>query len=204
MNPAEVLGALAGVVVRVGALPHDLVDKVRRTEDRVEHELEVVAGSRVTVQIERPRWLEHPVELDQPDRHLHEVGHHLVLTDPGAQGGHDRADRSRHLAMVDRRIRQEGVVRLRTGSPVPRVVEGDDLGVTLPSRLVLEDDVVRSVRVEGRIEVDEVDRLVRDVTPEDIEIVAVVEDLRLHPGRAYSATGWRLDYVYLALDKRLR
>jgi hypothetical protein len=49
-----------------------------------------------------------------------------------------------------------------------------------------EQDVVAGVRVEGRIEVDEIDRLVCDVPPENVEVVAVVEDVASlldHPGR---------------------
>ncbi len=46
--------------------------------------------------------------------------------------------------------------------------------------LFAEKYVVVGVRVEGRVEVDDVDALVGDVVAEDVEVVAVVEDVGLH------------------------
>jgi hypothetical protein len=63
---------------------------------------------------------------------------------------------------------------------VPRVLERDELRVALAPRLVLEDDVVVAVGAQRRVEVDEVDRLRVDVAPQDVEVVAVVEDVGLH------------------------
>jgi hypothetical protein len=65
---------------------------------------------------------------------------------------------------------------------VPGVLEGQELGIGLPPRLILEDDVVVPVRVEGRVEVDQIDALVRDVAAKDVEVVAVVEDVGLDLG----------------------
>jgi hypothetical protein len=63
---------------------------------------------------------------------------------------------------------------------MPCVVEGDELSVALVAGLILEDDVVVTVRVEGRVEVDQVDGLFGDVSaPKDVQVVAVVEDVRL-------------------------
>ena len=44
--------------------------------------------------------------------------------------------------------------------------------------LLLEEDVVGGVGVEGRVEVYEIDRLVGDILPEYVEVVAVVEGVR--------------------------
>jgi len=60
---------------------------------------------------------------------------------------------------------------------MPGVLEGEQLGVALAPGLVLEDDVVGPVRVERRVEIDEIDRFVRDVAPENVEVVAVVQTL---------------------------
>ena len=68
-------------------------------------------------------------------------------------------------------------------APVPGVLEGLDLGVADGSGLFAEEDVVGGLGVEGRVEVDEVDRVVRDVVAEDLEVVAVVEDVGLHSGQ---------------------
>jgi hypothetical protein len=58
--------------------------------------------------------------------------------------------------------------------PVPGVSEGANLRARLLARLVAEQDVVRRVRVERRVEVDEVDGLRRDVVAQDSQVVAEV------------------------------
>jgi len=44
-------------------------------------------------------------------------------------------------------------------------------------------DMSRGLGVEGRVEVDDVDALVRDVAAEDAEVVSVVEDVGFHSGQ---------------------
>src|SRR3990172_1692263 len=51
------------------------------------------------------------------------------------------------------------------------------LGIACLARLVAEDDVVVAVRVEGRVEVDQVDGGIGQVATQDVEVVAVVEDV---------------------------
>jgi hypothetical protein len=46
---------------------------------------------------------------------------------------------------------------------------------------LLEEDVVVLVGLEWRVEVDEVNRLVLDVTAQDVKVVAVVEQIRRVP-----------------------
>ena len=60
---------------------------------------------------------------------------------------------------------------------MPGVLEGQQLGIGGIARLVAEDDVVIAVRVEGRVEVDEVDGAIGQVATPDVEAVAVVEDV---------------------------
>jgi hypothetical protein len=50
-----------------------------------------------------------------------------------------------------------------------------------------EDDVVVAVGVEGRVEVDQVDGGIGQVATQDVEIVAVVEDVGIHRLRRASA-----------------
>ena len=80
--------------------------------------------------------------------------------------------------------------------PMPRVVERLNLRRRLGAILLGEQDVVRRVRVEWRIEVDEVHGLIGDVTPQDIEVVAVVEGVVGHavtPGtETFSSHEYRL------------
>jgi hypothetical protein len=52
-----------------------------------------------------------------------------------------------------------------------------------------EQDVVTRVRVERRVEVDQVDALVLDVPPQYIEVVAVVEEVAFH---GWQPTAFRL------------
>jgi hypothetical protein len=59
--------------------------------------------------------------------------------------------------------------------PLPGVLEGADLGAGLGAVFFGEEDVVVLAGVEGRVEIDEVNRLVADVEPEDFEVVAIVE-----------------------------
>jgi hypothetical protein len=60
---------------------------------------------------------------------------------------------------------------------VPGVLEGQQLGIASLARLVAEDDVVVAVGVEGRVEVDQVDAGIGQVATQDVEVVAVVEDV---------------------------
>ncbi len=59
--------------------------------------------------------------------------------------------------------------------PLPAVFEGGNLGGGAAAVFFGEEDVVVLAGVEGWVEVDEVDGLVRDVVAEDFEVVAVVE-----------------------------
>jgi hypothetical protein len=58
---------------------------------------------------------------------------------------------------------------------LPGVVEGLDLGLAVGSLRPLEQHVVARVRVEGRVEIDQVDRLVGDGLAQRPQIVAVIE-----------------------------
>ncbi len=59
--------------------------------------------------------------------------------------------------------------------PLPGVFEGVNLGAGVGAIFFGEEDVVVLPRVEGRVEIDEVDGLVLDVALEDFVVVAVVE-----------------------------
>lgn len=73
-----------------------------------------------------------------------------------------------------------GVHRLRV--PFPGVFEGRDLGGGLGAVLFFEEDVVVLTAVEGRVEVDEVDRFVFEVAVEDVEVVSEEELVLGHEG----------------------
>ena len=123
------------------------------------------------------------MELDQSDGHLDDVGEHLVDTDSDPEGANDLGDRTRDPTAVAGAVRQEGVRVLRGWTPMPGVFEREQLRVTLPPGLVLEDDVVVTARIERRVEVDKIDGRVGEVVLHDPEVVAVVEDIGLHGHR---------------------
>jgi hypothetical protein len=58
---------------------------------------------------------------------------------------------------------------------MPRVLEGGDLRGRLLAFRTLEEDVVVRAGIEGRVQVDEVYRLLLDVVSEDAQVVAEVE-----------------------------
>jgi hypothetical protein len=60
---------------------------------------------------------------------------------------------------------------------VPGVLEGQQLGIGGIARLIAEDDVVVTILVEGRVEVDQVDCGIGQVATQDVEVVALVEDV---------------------------
>ncbi len=64
-------------------------------------------------------------------------------------------------------------------TPDPSVSEGLDLGRRVVAVPFLEQDVVRPIGVEWRVEIDQIDTFVRKVLTHDFQVVAVVELVRL-------------------------
>ncbi len=65
-----------------------------------------------------------------------------------------------------------------------------------PARLA-EEDVVGAIGVERRVQVYEVDGLIRDVVPEDVQVIAVVEDVGVHRGQILPRGRGRMAYEWL-------
>ncbi len=63
-NVSEGLSSLFGVTVGRGPFPGDLVPELRGSKHAVHQDLQVMAGCRVAVQVNRSRLLEHAVKLD--------------------------------------------------------------------------------------------------------------------------------------------
>ena len=172
MHTPMLLTALSGVAVGARPLPGNLGTELLWPEHGVHEQLQVMAGGGVAVEIDRAGGLEDAAQLDEARRHHYQVGHHGVRANELAEGpDHLLHSRGRggvgdYLPLVD---------ALRLLRPLPRVCERLDLrGRLLPGPLPKQ-DVVAGIRVERRVEVDEVHRLVGHVLSEDVEVIAVVE-----------------------------
>ena len=120
----------------------------------------------IAMQIQAPGGFQDPVQLRQARRHHAQVGHHVVLAQEGPQGPEQlrqpRAVTPHHVVVGRRRLLP----------PLPGVLEGGDLGRGLLPALFGEEDVVGGVGVEGRVQVNQVNRAHRDVVaPENLQVV---------------------------------
>ena len=68
--------ALPCIAMGACPLPRDLAPKVGGAKDGITEALEVVAGRRVTVEIQAARRFEDAAQLEQADGHHAEVGLH--------------------------------------------------------------------------------------------------------------------------------
>lgn len=115
------------------------------------------------------------MKFDEAWGHHGEIGHHVGVAEEGAEGAHGVGDAS---AALDNFF----VGALGVQVPFPSVFEGHDLRGGAGAVALGEEDVVVLTAVEGRVEVDEVDRFVPDVLAQDDEIVAVIEFVLFHCG----------------------
>ena len=121
------------------------------------------------MEIEGAGGFEYAVEFEESVGHHGEIGHHVVLLQELSQGEH-------HLGNI--RIRGvEEFVELALGllSPMPGVLEGGDLRVAFVSLRRFEEHGIIALRIKRRIEINKVNRFIRDVFAENIEIVAEIE-----------------------------
>ena len=112
--------------------------------------------------------LEDAAEFDEARGHHGEVGEHVCAAEEGSEGAHGFGDAA--TGLDDLLVGERGLL-----VPLPCVLEGGDLGGGARAVLLGEEDVVVLAGVEGRVEVDEIDRLIGDVVAEDGEVVAVEE-----------------------------
>lgn len=123
------------------------------------------------MQIKSSRFSQDSVQFDQTFSHHHKIRHHLISTDELMQGTNHIGDA--RIAECDQIV----ISLFGVGVPVPGVLEGSDLGLSLLAAFVLKQNVIRAVRVERRIEVDQVHALVVDVIPQYREVIAVEEGI---------------------------
>jgi len=127
-----------------------------------------VAGGGVAVEVDGAGLLEDSAEFDEARGHHGEVGEHVCAAEEGSEGAHGFGDAA--TGLDDLLVGERGLL-----VPLPCVLEGGDLGGGARAVLLGEEDVVVLAGVEGRVEVDEIDRLIGDVVAEDGEVVAVEE-----------------------------
>ena len=175
VDVAVEFAALLRIAVSTASLPDNLASMPLGAEYRVHQHLQVVAGRRIAMQIDRPRHLEHAMQFDQARGHHREIGHHVAVAKEGAESAHGFRDTS--TALDDFLVGALGV-----HVPLPRVLEGHDLRTGTRAVFFREEYVVVLTAVERRVEVDEVNRLILDVLAQDFEIVAVIEFVLFHCG----------------------
>ena len=113
--------------------------------------------------------LQHAAQFDDAGRHHREVGHHVV---PPQEAAH-RADEVHDV------LRSAGddllVGEFGLEAPMPRVVERLNLRRREFAGRLAKEHVVGRVGVERRIEIDQIDALVRHMLAQDGEVVPEVE-----------------------------
>ncbi len=159
------------VTVRRCPLPDDLVPEVPHSEHRVHQGLQVMARRRVAVEVNRGGRLHHAAQLDETRGHHGQVRCHVIVAERADEGLEESA-----YVIAARGHLVEDLRGVR--GPVPGVLECLDLGFGLGPGGLAEDDVVRAVGVEGRVQIDEVGALRREVA-QHLKVVAVVERVRL-------------------------
>ena len=87
-----------------------------------------------------------------------------------------------------------GVLLRGLQAPLPRVLERRDLRLGLLAALFGEQHVIVGVGVEGRVEVDQVNSGIGQVATQDVEVVAVIEDVRGEVGSSVRKITRRIEF----------
>ena len=161
-----------GSAVRPGSFPHYFVPEIADAEHAVHHQLQVMAGGGVAVQVDAAGGFQDAAQFNHPLGHHGEVGHHVVLAQEGAHCGQQFAGLGRPGGDY------VAVSQLRVPAPAPGVVKGGDLRRRGVAAAFPEQHIVGGVRVEGRVQVNQVNAGVGDLFPQYGEVVAVVEPVR--------------------------
>ena len=122
----------------------------------------------LAVEVNGAGFFEDAAEFDEARSHHGEIGHHVGAAEECAEGAQGIGDAA---ALLDDLL----VGALGVDVPLPCVLEGVNLGAGLRAVFLGEEDIVVLAGVEGRVEIDEIDRLVLHITLEDFKIVTVIE-----------------------------
>ena len=127
-----------------------------------------MACGRVAVQVKAPGRLQDSPQFHQAGPHHREVGQHVV-------GAQQRLESTHGLGDLPASLKGFFIGPRRGLVPVPSILEGFDLGSGARAVLLLEEDIVGLIAVEGRIQIDQIHRVVGNVAPQNIQVVAVIE-----------------------------
>ena len=122
------------------------------------------------MQVQTPGRFENAPQFDKARGHHRQVREHVAVAEEGAKRLHGLGHAA---ALLDYFL----IGACRVLVPRPGILERLDLRCRL-SAVFGEQDVIGGVRIEWRVEVDEIDALIGDVASQDIEVVAVVEPVR--------------------------
>ena len=196
-DPRPVGSALPVVPFGRSTSPTNLILEVVWSEYRIHKHLQVMARCRIAVEVNAAGVLQRSVQLHQAHSHHGKVGGHVVV----AQAVHHGPEHARHVLVGPAHGLLVGPGRGR--APVPGILKRLDLGTAGSTGGLAEEDVVGRLAVEGRVQVDEVYRLVGEVLPppQDVQVIAVVENVGLHHGEILlhiwtglnDKASWRVD-----------
>src|SRR3984893_11416988 len=110
------------------------------------------------------------MKLDQPDSHHGEICHHVVFAE-------ERAQRAQDSGSLASRCQNILIRRLRIPAPMPSIFERSDLRRRFCSGWRPEQHVEAGVRVEWRIQVNEIDALAFYMFSEDVKIISEIEHI---------------------------
>ena len=142
------------------------------------------------MEVEAAGWLEHAVDFDDPQRHVDEVGEQRAAAQDrlqpadqldGLLGPANAAGSIFLRALQPFQIEDVIQACFRLGAPLPGVDEGLRLRAVLAALAGLNLEVI-ALRIEGRVDVAQVNAGRRDLAAEDVEIIPLVE-LVLHDWR---------------------
>jgi len=142
-----------------GVCPNDFVPVVLAAEYRVHQDAEVGVGVPIAVEVNAAGRLQHAAHLGEADAHKHGVGRHRRLL--------ARLQANPAQAVAQLAVRQPVERVLRLHRPAPDVAQ-----LARHHALVPERRDVELVGVEGRVEVDEVDALVRQLAEGGVVVAA--------------------------------
>ncbi len=170
-------------------LPDDLIAKIPAlpTKHRIEDKLEIVRSGRVAVEVEAAGGLQHAVDFDDPERHVDEVGEQAAAPEHLLQPA-DQLDRLLGPARLPgarvQPLDVEDIIDPLVGLVFPRpgIDERLRLGAILAALVVVDLEII-ALRVERRVDVAKIDAAALDLTPQHLEVVAVVQLVGHAPSR---------------------